>query len=87
MTVVAAIVAAGFTSCNNEVDMFQPIGSEKATINLNITNDNVMITRSESDVPNTSSWYITVGTNNQIQVSDLSNQKYTAGTYNIDING
>lgn len=83
MTVVAAIVAAGFTSCNNEVDMFQPIGSEKATINLNITNDNVMITRSESDVPNTSSWYIKVGTNDQIQVSDLSKQKYAAGEYNI----
>ena len=83
MTVVAAIVAAGFTSCNNEVDMFQPIGSEKATINLNITNDNVMITRSESDVPNTSSWYIKVGTNDQIQVSDLSKQKYAAGEYSI----
>lgn len=83
MTVVAAIVAASFTSCNNEVDMFQPIGSEKATINLNITNDNVMITRSESDVPNTSSWYIKVGTNDQIQVSDLSKQKYAAGEYNI----
>ena len=83
MTVVAAIVAAGFTSCNNEVDMFQPIGSEKATINLNITNDNVMITRSVSDVPNTSSWYIKVGTNDQIQVSDLSKQKYAAGEYNI----
>lgn len=83
MTVVAAIVAASFTSCNNEVDMFQPIGSEKATINLNITNDNVMITRSESDVPNTSSWYIKVGTNDQIQVSSLSSQKYAAGQYTI----
>ena len=85
MTDVAAIVAAGFTSCSNEVDMFEPINSDKATINLNITNDNLMITRAESNVPNTSSWYITVGTNNQIQVSDLSNQKYTAGTYNITV--
>lgn len=85
MTVVAVIAAAGFTSCSNEVDMFEPINSDKATINLNITNDNVMITRAESNVTNTSSWYITVGTNDQIQVSDLSTKKYAAGEYNITV--
>ena len=85
MTVVAVIAAAGFTSCSNEVDMFEPINSDKATINLNITNDNVMLTRAESSVANPSSWYITVGTNDQIQVSELSSQKYAAGDYNITV--
>lgn len=84
MTVVA-VVAASFTSCTNEVDMFEPLNSDKATIDLNITNDNLMITRSESEVPNKSSWYITVGDNSQIQVSSLSSQKYSAGTYSITV--
>lgn len=85
MTVVAVIAAAGFTSCSNEVDMFEPINSDKATINLNITNDNVMLTRAESNVSNPSSWYIKVGTNEQIQVSELSSEKYTAGEYTIAV--
>ena len=85
MTIAAVIATASFTSCSNEMDMFDPISSDKATIDLNITNDNVMVTRAESDVPNPSSWYITVGTNAQIQVSELSKQKYEAGTYNITV--
>ena len=85
MTVVAALAAASFTSCSNEMDMFDPISSEKATIDLNITNDNVMNTRAVSDVADPSSWYITVGTNSQIQVSGLSAKKYEAGPYNITV--
>ena len=85
MTVVAALAAASFTSCSNELDMFDPISSEKATINLNITNDNVMVTRAEGNVPDASSWYITVGSNSQIQVSTLSSKKYEEGTYNITV--
>ena len=85
MTVVAALAAASFTSCTNEIDMFESLTSEKATIDLNITNDNVMFTRAESNVPNTSSWYVKVGNNNQIQVSALSSQKYAAGEYTIAV--
>lgn len=85
MTVVAALAAASFTSCTNEIDMFESLTSEKATIDLNITNDNVMFTRAESNVPNTSSWYVKVGNNNQIQVSALSTQKYAAGDYTIAV--
>ena len=85
MTVVAALAAASFTSCSNELDMFDPISSEKATINLNITNDNTMVTRAVDNVPNASSWYITVGSNSQIQVSELSSQKYAAGEYTIAV--
>ena len=83
MTVVAALAAASFTSCTNEIDMFESLTSEKATIDLNITNYNVMNTRAVSDVADPSSWYVTVGTNSQIQVSGLSAKKYEAGTYNI----
>lgn len=50
MTVVAALAAASFTSCTNEMDMFDPISSDMATINLNITNDNVMLTRESSAI-------------------------------------
>ncbi len=50
MTAVTALAAASFTSCSNEMDMFDPISSEKATINLNITNDNVMLTRESSAI-------------------------------------
>lgn len=85
MTVVAAIAAASFTSCTNEVDMFEPVGSEYATINLNITNDNEMITRAEANVSDPSEWYIIVGSKAQIQVKDLSSQKYEAGTYSITV--
>lgn len=85
MTVVAALAAASFTSCTNEIDMFESLTSEKATIDLNITNDNVMFTRAESNVSNTSSWYVKVGNNEQIQVSELSSQKYAAGDYNITV--
>ena len=85
MTIAAAVATVGFTSCSNEVDMFEGINSDKASISLNITNDNVMFTRAESNVPNTSSWYVKVGNNEQIQVSALSTQKYAAGEYTIAV--
>lgn len=50
MTVVAALAAASFTSCSNEMDMFDPISSDMATIDLNVTNDNVMVTRASSAI-------------------------------------
>jgi hypothetical protein len=50
MTVVAALAAASFTSCSNEMDMFDPISSDMATIDLNVTNDNVMLTRASSAI-------------------------------------
>ena len=85
MIVAVAVATASFTSCSNEVDMFEGINSDKASISLNITNDNVMFTRAESNVPNTSSWYVKVGNNEQIQVSALSSQKYAAGEYTIAV--
>jgi len=49
MTVIA-VLAASFTSCTNEVDMFEPINSDKATINLNVSNDVLMVTRASSAI-------------------------------------
>ena len=85
MTVVAALAAASFTSCSNEMDMFDPISSDKATIDLNVTNNVLMYTRADGDVEatNPAGWYITVGTgttSSQIPVSQLSTEKYTPGT-------
>ena len=85
LTVVAALAAVSFNSCTNEIDMFEPLNSDKATIDLNITNDNSMNTRAVGNVSDPSGWYITVGTNAQIQVSELSSQKYNAGNYNITV--
>ena len=42
MLSVCALSAMVFTSCSNEVDMFETIGTPKATIELNISNDNEM---------------------------------------------
>lgn len=42
----AALAALAFTSCSNEVDMFEPLTSNKATIDLNVSNDILMVTRS-----------------------------------------
>lgn len=80
------VVAASFSfaSCSNEVDMFEN-ATTKATIDLNITSDNAMVTRAVTNVPDASSWYITVGSNAQIQVSSLSSQKYEAGNYDISV--
>lgn len=81
----AAIAASlSFTSCSDEVDMFEK-ASKTATIDLNITNDDAMVTRAITNVPDAPNWYITVGTNAQIQVSNLSSQKYEAGSYNITV--
>lgn len=59
MTVVAALAAASFTSCSNEMDMFDPISSDKATIDLNVSNDIQMATRS-SEIDNYSEWFVKV---------------------------
>ena len=45
----AVLATLAFTSCSNEVDMFEPIGSEKATIDLNITSDDAVTTRAPQD--------------------------------------
>lgn len=57
MYAVAAVAAMSLTSCMNEEDMFKHNGT--GTINLNITNDNLMATRAVG-TPDLTSWIVTV---------------------------
>ena len=61
----AALAALTFTSCSNEVDMFQTIGSEKATIDLNVSNDVLMATRASTgiDAEDYAKWLVNVSPN------------------------
>lgn len=58
----AAIAALAFTSCSNEVDMFQSVQSEDATIKLNVSNDVQMVTRASSAISANDyiNWYVNV---------------------------
>lgn len=80
-----ALAVILFTSCNNEVDMLKPISTAKATIELNISNDNdLTVTRASTTVADMANWKIQVG-GSTIPVSDLTNKTYTAGTYDIKV--
>lgn len=76
--------ATALTSCQSEVDMFEE-AVKTATINLCITNDDAMHSRAVNNVADQSTWYIKVGNNAQISVSNLSSAKYEAGTYSITV--
>lgn len=76
--------ATAFTSCQSEVDMFEEAG-KTASIELSITNDDAMQSRAVTNVADQSTWYIKVGNNAQISVSNLSSAKYEAGTYSITV--
>lgn len=82
-----ALSAMFLTSCSNEVDMFETIGTPKATIELNISNDKEMqvATRASDKVADNSTWYATLGNNPQCKVSDLINKPYTPGSYNLKV--
>ena len=71
----AALAALTFTSCSNEVDMFQTIGSEKATIDLNVSNDVQMSTRSE--ITDYTKWIVKVSP--QAFLDESNNVNVTAG--------
>lgn len=81
-----ALAVILFTSCNNEVDMLKPISTAKATIELNISNDNdLTVTRASTTVADMANWQIQVGRGSTISVSNLTNKTYTAGTYDIKV--
>ena len=84
MTVVAALAAASFTSCSNEMDMFDPISSEKATIDLNITNDDAVVTRAIQNAT-TSAWWAKMGDNDWAYANTLEGKTYTPDTYTIQV--
>jgi len=80
----AALAALSFTSCNKEVDMFEPIGSEKATINFNITSDDAVDTRAIQGAT-TSEWWAKMGENAWAYANTLENKTYTPGDYTIQV--
>ena len=82
-----ALSAMFLTSCSNEVDMFETIGTPKATIELNISNDKEMqvATRATQQVSDNSTWFATLDTESQCKVSDLINRTYTPGSYNLTV--
>ena len=77
MTVVAALAAASFTSCSNEMDMFDPISSDKATIDLNVSNDVLMATRASSEITDYTKWIVKVSP--QAFLDESNNVNVTAG--------
>ena len=85
MTIMAVLTTAGFTSCSNEVDMFEPLTSEKATIDLNITNDEVMNTRADVTGEALGSWFAKVGEGDWATANTLEGKTYTPGTYTIQV--
>ena len=84
MTVVAALAAASFTSCTNEIDMFESLTSEKATIDLNITNDDAVVTRAIQNAT-TSAWWAKMYENEWAYANTLEKQTYTTGNHTIQV--
>lgn len=56
---VCALGSLVFTSCSNEVDMFETIGTPKGTLNVNCTYDTDLSTRAEQNAD--ASWVIKAG--------------------------
>lgn len=78
----AAVAATlSFTSCSNEVDMFEKAG-KTAKIDLNITNDNAMVTRAPQTATN-ENWFAKVGTEDWAAASSIIGKTYTPNTYTI----
>lgn len=64
-TVISMCAVLAATACTNEVDMFQTIGTGRATIDLNVSNnDNIsVVTRAENTVSDLPEWTAVVTTN------------------------
>ena len=71
---VCALSAMVFTSCSNEVDMFETIGTPKGTLNVDCFYDTEM-TRATA----TTSWIIKAGS----QTLQTGDNKIAAGTYTV----
>lgn len=80
----AAVAATlSFTSCSNEVDMFEKAG-KTAKIDLNITNDNAMLTRATQTADN-DVWFASVDNATMAAASSIISQSYTTGSHTIKV--
>ena len=84
---VCALSAMFLTSCSNEVDMFETIGTPKATIELNISNDKEMQVATRATVPSEEykTWYAKLGDDAQCTVNQLITKTYTEGNYSLQV--
>lgn len=81
MTVVAAIAAASFTSCSNEMDMFDPISSDKGYISLNV--DATAPVSVETRAGENPDWKIKLNNaGDEMTVSQLTGKAFAASTGN-----
>lgn len=81
MTVVAALAAASFTSCSNEMDMFDPISSDKGYISLNV--DATAPVSVETRAGENPDWKIKLNnTGDEMTVSQLTGKAFAAKTGN-----
>lgn len=82
-----ALSAMFLTSCSNEVDMFETIGTPKATIELNISNDKEMQVATRATVPSEEykTWYAKLGDDAQCTVNQLITKTYTEGNYSLQV--
>ena len=74
---VCALGSLVFTSCSNEVDMFETIGTPKGTLNVNCTYDTDLSTRAEQNAD--ASWVIKAGEKTLLQGTNT----IPAGTYTV----
>ena len=81
MTAVAALAAASFTSCSNEMDMFDPISSDKGYISLNV--DATAPVSVETRAGEDPDWKIKLNdTGDEMTVSELKGKAFTASKGN-----
>lgn len=73
--------ATAFTSCQSEVDMFEE-AVKTASIELSITNDDVMQSRASKDA-NNEDWFAKVGDGAMAAATSIVGTKYNPGTYTI----
>ena len=84
ISMCAVLTATAFTACSNEVDMFQPIGTGSATIDLNVSNnDEISVgTRAVTTVADLASWTAVVTktgeTSEAMKASEVGSKTYKA---------
>lgn len=77
MLSVCALSAMVFTSCSNEVDMFETIGTPKGTLNVDCIYDTEMTRATATD-----SWPWVIKANDEKELQQGAN-KIEAGTYTV----
>lgn len=80
----AAIAALAFTSCSNEVDMFQSVQSEKGYIALNVdATEPISVSATRGTVSaSATDWYVKLNNGSQMTVASIAGKAFNASTNN-----